>query len=113
VQIDPDFALAWAQLSRVHAHLYFGADKTATRRDAAKSALDNAQRLQPNSPETLLALGYYQYWVLRDYGLANTTFEHVSKMLPSSSEAPRASPELPDARDIWIRALPTKSKPLA
>ena len=90
VQLDPDFALAWAQLSRVHAHLYFGADKTAARRDAAKSALDNAQRLQPNSPETLLALGYYQYWVLRDYGLAKTTFEHVSKMLPSSSEAPRA-----------------------
>ena len=90
VQLDPDFALAWAQLSRVHARLYFGADKTATRRDAAKSALDNAQRLQPNSPETLLALGYYQYWVLRDYGLAKTTFEHVSKMLPSSSEAPKA-----------------------
>jgi TolB-like protein/Tfp pilus assembly protein PilF len=90
VQIDPDFALAWAQLSRVHARLYFGADKTAARRDAAKSALDNAQRLQPNSPETLLALGYYQYQVLRDYGLAKTTFEHVSKMLPSSSEAPGA-----------------------
>src|SRR5215813_344541 len=36
VQIDPDFALAWAQLSRVHANLYFAADKTATRRDAAK-----------------------------------------------------------------------------
>src|SRR5262249_12216501 len=90
VQFDPDFALAWARLSRVHAHLYFGADKTATRRDAAKSALDNAQRLQPNSPETLLALGYYQYWVLRDFGLAKTTFEHVSKMLPSNSEAPSA-----------------------
>jgi TolB-like protein len=91
VQIDRDFALAWARLSRVHAYLYFrGADRTAARRDAAKSALDNAQRLQPNSPETLLALGYYQYWVLRDYGLAKTTFEHVSKMLPSSSEAPRA-----------------------
>ena len=90
VQLDPDFALAWAQLSRVHARLYFGADKTAARRDAAKSALDNAQRLQPNSPETLLALGYYQYWVLRDYGVAKTTFEHVSKMLPSSSEAPKA-----------------------
>jgi TolB-like protein/Tfp pilus assembly protein PilF len=90
VQIDPDFALAWTQLSRLHARLYFGADKTATRRGAAKSALDNAQRLQPNSPETLLALGYYQYWVLRDYGLAKTTFERVSKILPSSSEAPRA-----------------------
>ena len=34
---------------------------TAARRDAAKRALENAQKLQPNSPETLLALGYYQY----------------------------------------------------
>ena len=59
---------------------------TAARRDAAKSALENAQKLQPNSPETLLALGYYQYWVLRDYGLAKTTFERVSKMLPGNSE---------------------------
>ena len=58
--------------------------------DAAKRALENAQKLQPNSPETLLALGYYQYWVLRDYGLAKTTFERVSKMLPGSSEVPFA-----------------------
>ena len=48
-------------------------------RDAAKSALENAQRLEPNSPETLLALGYYQYQVLRDYGLAKTTFRVVSE----------------------------------
>ena len=47
----------------------------AARRDAAKRALENAQKLEPNSPETLLALGYYQYWVLRDYGAAKTTFE--------------------------------------
>jgi tetratricopeptide (TPR) repeat protein len=90
VRLDPNFALAWARLSRVHAHLYFGADRTATRREAAKSALDSAQKLQPNSPDTLLALGYYQYWVLRDYGLAKTTFEHVSKLLPGNSEAPNA-----------------------
>src|SRR5262245_43723574 len=105
VQIDPDFALAWAQLSRVHANLYFGADKTATRRDAAKSALDNALRLQPNSPETLLALGYYQYWVVRDYGLANTTFEHVSKMLPSSSEAPRALGLIARREGHWDQSI--------
>ena len=59
---------------------------SAARGDAAKRALENAQKLEPNSPETLLALGYYQYWVLRDYGLAKTTFGRVSKMLPGSSE---------------------------
>ena len=59
---------------------------TVARRDAAKRALENAQKLEPNSPETLLAFGYYQYWVLRDYGDAKTTFERVSKMLPGNSE---------------------------
>ena len=77
VQLDPNFALAWARLSRADALLYFNRvdATTAARRDAAKRALENAQKLEPNSPETLLALGYYQYWVLRDYGLAKTTFE--------------------------------------
>src|SRR4029077_20989658 len=88
VQLDPSFALAWARLSRADAHLYFNEIKTSTAADgeAAKRALENAQTLAPNSPETLLALGYYQYWVLRDYGPATTTFEGVSKMLPSSGE---------------------------
>ena len=91
MQLDPNFALAWARLSRADASLYFSRDdRTAARRDAAKSALENAQKLQPNSPETLLALGYYQYWVLRDYGLAKTTFGRVSKMLPGNSEVPYA-----------------------
>jgi TolB-like protein/Tfp pilus assembly protein PilF len=92
VQLDPNFALAWARLSRADALLYFSrsADQTSARRDAAKRALENAQKLQPNSPETQLALGYYQYHVLRDYGLAKTTFGLVSKMLPGSSEVPAA-----------------------
>jgi TolB-like protein/Tfp pilus assembly protein PilF len=91
VQLDPKFALAWARLSRAHAFVYFvPLDATSARRDAARKALENAQKLQPNSPETLLALGYYQYHVLRDYGSAKTTFERVSKMLPGRSEVPTA-----------------------
>ncbi len=87
VRLDPNFALAWARQSGAHALLYFNrGEATAARRDAAKEALENAQRLQPNSPETLLFLGYYQYWVLHDYGLAKATFTRVSKMLPGSSE---------------------------
>jgi TolB-like protein len=90
VQLDPNFALAWARLSRANANLYFGrgVETTSARRDAAKSALEHAQKLEPNSPETLLALGYYQYWVLRDYGSAKTPFGRVSEVLPGSSEVP-------------------------
>jgi serine/threonine protein kinase/Tfp pilus assembly protein PilF len=92
VRLDPNFALAWARLSRAHVFLYRQAEGeyTPTRRDAAKSALENARRLEPNSPETLLALGYYQYWVLGDYELAKTTFKELSKLLPGNSEIPAA-----------------------
>jgi TolB-like protein/predicted Zn-dependent protease len=92
VQLDPNFAIAWARLSREDAHYYFAHwDPSSARRgDAAKRALENAQKLEPNSPDTLLALGYYQYRVLRDYGPAKTTFGRVSKMLPSSSEVAQA-----------------------
>ena len=87
VRIDPDFALAWARLSGAHALLYSTrADTSAARRDASKETLEQAQKLQPNSPETLLFTGYYQYWVLHDYGLAKATFGRVSKMLPGNSE---------------------------
>jgi len=93
VQLDPNFAIAWAQLSRMNARLYSNEQDfalAARLRDAAKRALENAQKLALNSAETLLALGYYQYWVLGDYGLAKTTFKELSKLLPGSSEVPHA-----------------------
>ena len=46
VQLDPNFAPAWAQLSRAHAFFYFAwDDPTAASRDAAKGALEHAQKL--------------------------------------------------------------------
>jgi TolB-like protein/Tfp pilus assembly protein PilF len=106
VQLDPNFALAWARLSRADATLYFwGADNTAARRDAAKRAFENAQRMNPNSPETLLALGYYQYLVLRDYESAKTTFELVSKMLPGSSEVPSALGRIARREGHWDESI--------
>ena len=87
VQLDPKFALAWARLSRADARLYYRNARWGDKmRDAAKKALENAQKLEPNSAETLLALGCYQLRVLADDGLAKTTFTRVSKMLPGNSE---------------------------
>ena len=108
VQLDPNFAIAWARLSRADAHRYFfnPSDTASTaRRDAAKRALENAQRLEPNSPETLLALGYYQYWVLRDFGPAKTTFERVIKALPGSSEAPWALGLITRREERWDESI--------
>src|SRR5216117_2651783 len=107
VELDPSFAIAWARLSRADAGLYFeGVETIATaRRDAAKGALENAQKLEPNSPEPLLALGYYQYLVLRDYERAKTTFGRISKLLPGSSEVPRALALIARREGQWDQSI--------
>jgi TolB-like protein/Flp pilus assembly protein TadD len=115
VQLDPNFALAWARLSRVDALIYFIRLEPipAARGEAAKRALENAQRLAPDSPDTLLALGYYQFWVLRDYTSAKTTFKRVSKMLPSSSEVPMALGLIARREGNWDQSITYYEQALA
>ena len=106
VQLDPAFALAWARLSRANAHVYFGGlDSTTARRDATERALNTAQKLQPNSPETLLAQAYYQYWVLRDYELAKATFGRVRELLPGSSDVPGALALIARRQGHWDESV--------
>jgi TolB-like protein/Flp pilus assembly protein TadD len=115
VQLDPNFALAWARVSRANGRIYYSCDDTTciARREAAKRALENAQKLEPNSPETLLALGYYQYLVLRDYGPAKVTFERVSKMLPGSSEVAYALAVVTRRKGQWDQSVAYWERALA
>jgi len=98
VHLDPTFGLAWSRLSRAHSSLYpsFG-DST----EAAKRALETAQKLEPDLPETVLALAQYQYSELHDYDAAKTTFFRVSKMLPGSSEIPAALAQIARHQGKW------------
>jgi TolB-like protein/cytochrome c-type biogenesis protein CcmH/NrfG len=106
VQLDPAFALAWARLSRANAQVYFGGlDRTPARRDATERALNAAQKLQPNSPETLLAQAYYEYWVLRDYELAKRTFGRVRELLPSTSDVPAALALIARRQGHWDESV--------
>jgi len=106
VQLDTAFALAWARLSRANAQTYFnGLDRTPARRDATERALNTAKKLQPNSPETLLAQAYYQYWVLRDYELAKATFGRVRELLPGSSDVPGALALIARRQGHWDESV--------
>jgi serine/threonine protein kinase/Flp pilus assembly protein TadD len=106
VRLDPNFVIAWARLSRENAKLYFHPTySTLGRRDAAKRALENAQKLRPDSPETMLALGYYQYWVLGDYLAAKTTFREVSKMLPGNGEVSYALGRVTRREGHWDQSI--------
>ncbi|MGC2627759.1 MAG: protein kinase [Candidatus Udaeobacter sp.] len=118
VQLDPNFTIAWARLSRVDSNIYpMTIDTTAAdhaaRGQAAKRALEKAQKLEPDTPETLLALGYYQFKVLADYRAGQTTFERVSKLLPGSSDVPYALSEVAAVERHWDESTSYHEQALA
>src|SRR5262249_18017015 len=91
VTLDPNFVLAWAHLSSAHSMVYWsGSDATPARLAAAKDALDHAVALDPNLPETHLALGYYRYYGLRDFTGALTEFQVAQQTLPNDVEVLQA-----------------------
>jgi TolB-like protein/cytochrome c-type biogenesis protein CcmH/NrfG len=98
VRLDPDFAIAWARLSRMYSLLY---SSFGDRLGDAKGALERAQALQPNAPETLLALAYYQNDELREYEHARKTFLRVAKLLPGNSEVPASLASIARREGQW------------
>jgi len=108
VQLDPNFALAWARLSRLDANLYANSQShtpAPARGDAAKRALETAQKLDPDSPETLLALGYYRYVVLGDHEAGKTLLERVRKMWPGNSEVYMAYGRVAREDGLWDQSI--------
>lgn len=85
VALDPQFALAYAGLSRTHAmFVHQGHDRSEERRQRAKRAVDRALELQPDLPEAHLALGSYYYNVFRDYEKALSALEVAERGMPGS-----------------------------
>ncbi len=102
VRLDPKFSQAWAALSRANASLYFlQFDTSAARKEAARSAAETATRLNPSSPETLLANAYYRYHVERDYDGARLLFEKIQRKAPSNSEALAALARIARRQRRW------------
>jgi serine/threonine-protein kinase len=86
VELDPNFALAYADLSRVHSLLYFhGHDRSPECVSRAKIAVDMASKLQPALAEVHLALGYFHYYCKQDFKLAFEELAKVKKHLPNDS----------------------------
>src|SRR5437016_789785 len=85
VKLDPNFVLAWAYLSCAQSLSYWqGHDPSPARLAAAKDALDRALALDPNLPETHLALGYYRYYGQRDFTGGLAEFQQAEQGLPNN-----------------------------
>jgi non-specific serine/threonine protein kinase len=87
IELDPNFALAHAAMSKAHSGIYhFGYDRSDERLASAKAAADRALELQPDLPEAHVALGYYYYWGLRQYGKALDALADARELRPNDTE---------------------------
>jgi TolB-like protein/DNA-binding winged helix-turn-helix (wHTH) protein len=88
VWLDPDFAIAWAQLSRRHANFFsLGYDRSAGRREAARQALEHAKQLRPDVIDTQAAAGYFLYVVDANLEAAGAAFRAMESRNSASADA--------------------------
>ncbi|NIM91447.1 MAG: protein kinase, partial [Candidatus Aminicenantes bacterium] len=86
VDVDPGFALAYAELSYAYSQLYhFGYDRTEECISMAKAAIDRAFELQPELPEVHMHLGNYYYYVHKEYDKALEEFAIAEQGLPNDT----------------------------
>jgi serine/threonine protein kinase/tetratricopeptide (TPR) repeat protein len=86
LEIDPRFALAWAQLSQVHRSIFVNASSPS---EHAKASLDAAQRalaLAPDLPEARLAAGNYYRQVPQDLARAFQEYALALRAAPANAE---------------------------
>jgi TolB-like protein/Tfp pilus assembly protein PilF len=83
---DPTFLLAYCELARAHAYLYFlGTDHTPARVALAIEARDAALRLAPKRGETHLAAAWVAYHCYLDYETALTEVAIARRGLPNDA----------------------------
>jgi serine/threonine protein kinase/Flp pilus assembly protein TadD len=85
---DPSFLLAYCRLAEAHDGIYFhtSADHTPSRLALAKSGIDSAFRLRPDSGEAHLALALHLYWGYSDYDHARAELALARQALPNNAK---------------------------
>jgi TolB-like protein/Flp pilus assembly protein TadD len=112
VDEDPNFALAWAALGRAHSRVYlYAVDRSDSRLELARTAIERAFELAPNLPEAHLAFGDYYYHGFRDYerslehyALAERAMSGSAELYESLAYVNRRMGRWDDAVDNFARA---------
>jgi tetratricopeptide (TPR) repeat protein len=96
VEVDPEFAVAWAALALARGwQLRIGVSTDTT---GAREALDRAVALAPDARETALAEGVYLYFAKADFAEAEDRFQKALSRWPDD-------PDLLGWRAIVVRRL--------
>ncbi len=114
VQLDPNFALAWAHLSSINSFAYFNfIAYTPAHLAKAKQALDRAIALAPDAIATQIAAGDYYYHGLRHYEEALAAYRKVLKISPNNAAALVGIGYVERRLGHWHRAIDYMERSLA
>jgi tetratricopeptide (TPR) repeat protein len=110
IKLDPNFAAAFAGLSMVESWAYHSFDPLPARREKARTAANEALRLQPDLPEAHLALGFSYYYGDRDYERALAEFEIAKRGLPNEAQAYMAIGAIQRRQGKWVESTANLEK---
>ncbi|MGI8437584.1 MAG: protein kinase domain-containing protein, partial [Chthoniobacterales bacterium] len=97
---DPNFFIAYCQLAFAHELT----DKTPARLALAKSAIDSAFRLRPDSGEAHLALAWHLFWGYSDYDRARAELALARETLPNNPQVYELAGLLDYKQSRWTDA---------
>ena len=102
---DPDFYLAYCQLSAAHDYMYFfGLDHTATRLQAADTVLQTVVRLRPVAAETHLARANFFYRCYLDYNAARAELALAQHDLPNNAQIFELTGYIDRRQGLWTES---------
>ncbi len=105
VELDPKFAMAWAELAITHGHVFRNLERTPARLAQADAALTRAARLAPDAPETVIAQGWLAYLGHRDYARSTAEFDKVIQLQPSNAGAIYGMATIRSRQGRWLESV--------
>ncbi len=113
IALDPMFALAQARLAQLESWMYYAIESVPARMQKARAAAGEAQRLQPDLPETHFALGLVYYYIERDYDRALSELDAARAGLPNDSMILRAIAAIQRRQGKWSESNASYQKAAA
>jgi TolB-like protein/Tfp pilus assembly protein PilF len=85
VELDPNFAAAWAELGSRLALAHFKFEDGARDVGPAKEAIERAEKLAPDDPDVIENLGDFYYYAYRDYARATEQYMRLAQIRPNDA----------------------------
>jgi serine/threonine-protein kinase len=105
VEIDPDFAAAWAELAAGHVDAMRLGGMRADDAEQARVAVERAEALAPESPDTRKGRGRYLHVVRGDAASALAEYRAALRVAPSRSDLLDAAAEAEADLAMWSDAV--------